>query len=774
MALLFCTSLAPNFSSAASSSTSLYKLSLKQHNTIPKIYHIHLLHCQSIFLSTTCGRGINRTRLPEITIKAKTMPMLDFDLNDTLVVENDCEPFIGQTFESQEEAYAYYNNYAKRHGYVARKDRSDTNKHGKTIRRDFYCHRGGKKPLKVVDLSKSQRHKQSSKCECKAHMRITLKKRFDIFPEEWHVTKFVKEHNHELLSSEEMRFLPANRSISQQDEKQILLYKEAGLSVRQIIRVMELEKEIKHGELSFIERDVRNLFAKVKKVVGDDDVKSLLEYMKLAKQENNLFQYAYTMDNERRLEHLFWCQSQSFALYQRYGDVVVFDTTYKVNSYDMPCGIFVGVDNHGKTILFGCALLRNEKTSTFRWLMKTFVTIMKNTPKTIITDQDPWMSEAIATELPSTKHSYCIWHITSKFSCWFSALLRTAYPDWCVAFYEAYKTTIPEEFEHKWNTMIHKYNLEENKHIQGLQNVKGFWAPAYLRDHFFGGMITTGRSEMINAFIKKFVSSNFSLKDFVKQVDIAIQEIDQRRVHNNMTATLRPISVKSKSPLEEQAFKVFTPYAFTKFQEEFFRAGQYSIIPAEGKMFTVTYFEGVTPRNHRVFWDGVSASCSCKNFEFWGILCRHILRVFSHTDCFKIPSLYLPLRWHHKTLSSLIVGEDVLHSTSDVQTTHNIMMENEVDNMDHALTDENTVHLPPKSKSKGRPKKRREKGGKELGKRTKCCSICKQAGHTKPTCPYKENISSLNGKKDSVSSSQKRLKKTHDALEINPIFTLKY
>lgn len=295
--------------------------------------------------------------------------MLDFDLNDPLMEENEYEPFLGQTFGSQEEAYVYYNNYAKRHGYVVRKDRSNT-KHGRTIRRDFYCHRGGKKPSKVVDLSKSQRQKESFRCGCKAHMRIILKRCCDIFPEEWHVTKFVKEHNHELLSFEEMRLLPANRTITEDEEKQILLYREAGLSIRQIIRVMELEKNVAHGQLSFIDRDIRNLFVKVKRMLGDDDVKNLLIYMQSAKEHNSLFQYAYTMDDDRRLEHLFWCQAQSFELYQKYGDVVVFDTTYKVNAYDMPCAIFVGVDNHGKTILFGCALLRNEKTCTFKWLMK--------------------------------------------------------------------------------------------------------------------------------------------------------------------------------------------------------------------------------------------------------------------------------------------------------------------------------------------------------------------------------------------------------------------
>ena len=97
---------------------------------------------------------------------------------------------------------------------------------------------------------------------------------------------------------------------------------------------------------------------------------NLIDYMKSSKQHNAKFQYVYTVDKESRLENLFWCHAQSFEWYSKYGDVVVFDTTYKVNTYDMPCGLFVGINNHGKTVLFGAALLRNETTHTFKWLMK--------------------------------------------------------------------------------------------------------------------------------------------------------------------------------------------------------------------------------------------------------------------------------------------------------------------------------------------------------------------------------------------------------------------
>lgn len=150
--------------------------------------------------------------------------------------------------------------------------------------------------------------------------------------------------------------------------------------------------------------------------------------------------------------------------------------------------------------------------------MQTFVTMMKKPSQTIITDQDPWMSEAIAIEMPTTKHSFCIWHITTKFSCWFTTLLQNEYQNWCRDFYTLYKMASIEEFEHNWLMIVKKYNMEKNKHVKGLYKIRMSWAPAYLRNYFFGGMTSTSRSESINGVIKRFVSSNSSLRDFVKQV----------------------------------------------------------------------------------------------------------------------------------------------------------------------------------------------------------------------------------------------------------------
>ena len=55
----------------------------------------------------------------------------------------------------------------------------------------------------------------------------------------------------------------------------------------------------------------------------------------------------------------------------------------------------------------------------------------------------------------------------------------------------------------------------------------------------------------------------------------------------------------------------------------------------------------------KVYWvpqEGI-ISCSCHQFEFSGILCRHALRVLSTGNCFQIPDRHLPLRWRRISTS---------------------------------------------------------------------------------------------------------------------------
>jgi hypothetical protein len=82
---------------------------------------------------------------------------------------------------------------------------------------------------------------------------------------------------------------------------------------------------------------------------------------------------------------MFWAHGGSVLSYQSFGDVVTFDTTYRTNLYNLPFGLFVGVNHHYQSIMFGAVLLTEETTEAFRWAFRAFVDAMGLHPRTILT-----------------------------------------------------------------------------------------------------------------------------------------------------------------------------------------------------------------------------------------------------------------------------------------------------------------------------------------------------------------------------------------------------
>ena len=58
--------------------------------------------------------------------------------------------------------------------------------------------------------------------------------------------------------------------------------------------------------------------------------------------------------------------------YGQFGDVVSFDTTYKINKENWPFAVFVGLNHHREIVTFGAVLLYDETVDSFIWLFETF------------------------------------------------------------------------------------------------------------------------------------------------------------------------------------------------------------------------------------------------------------------------------------------------------------------------------------------------------------------------------------------------------------------
>ena len=75
--------------------------------------------------------------------------------------------------------------------------------------------------------------------------------------------------------------------------------------------------------------------------------------------------------------------------YKIYGDVTIFDTTYRTIKYNHICAPFVGVNNYWKNVVFGCVFIVNDKFKLFEWLFEIFKKAMGDSClTTIFTDQD--------------------------------------------------------------------------------------------------------------------------------------------------------------------------------------------------------------------------------------------------------------------------------------------------------------------------------------------------------------------------------------------------
>ena len=108
------------------------------------------------------------------------------------------------------------------------------------------------------------------------------------------------------------------------------------------------------------------------------------------KAENENFYFDVQVHEENRIKNIFWANASCRAAYMDFGDCITFDTTYKSNKYHLPLAVFVGVNNHLQSTIFGVALMGDETVDTFKWVFSAFLQCMGgNQPITILTGLSP-------------------------------------------------------------------------------------------------------------------------------------------------------------------------------------------------------------------------------------------------------------------------------------------------------------------------------------------------------------------------------------------------
>ena len=134
--------------------------------------------------------------------------------------------------------------------------------------------------------------------------------------------------------------------------------------------------EMRYGgydKVGYTSRDLYNFYHLYKQeIIVAGDAQTIISHLMERQNRDSDFFFKYMTDGEGHLQGMFWCDTQCLLDYEVFGDVVVFDSTYKTNRYNMSLVPFVGVNHHYRTVIFGCGIISHENIESYVWLLKIF------------------------------------------------------------------------------------------------------------------------------------------------------------------------------------------------------------------------------------------------------------------------------------------------------------------------------------------------------------------------------------------------------------------
>ncbi|XP_025628901.1 protein FAR1-RELATED SEQUENCE 5-like [Arachis hypogaea] len=650
-------------------------------------------------------------------------------------------------------AFDFYNAFAKSRGFSGRK--SKTRKHNGIInRQNFVCCREGFRQKKPDNMhTRKQEPRAETRCGCKAKVQVS----FDAVSGRWIVSKFSDLHNHDLLPPIFTAMLPGHRKIPAADIEQINIMRKGGLGTAHIFAALSSQSG-GHHNVPFLPRDLYNQVAQQRRRLKGD-ASAALQFLRKMKSIDPVMVIRYEVDRFHSIKNLFWCDGISQMDYQLFGDVLAFDATYKKNKYHCPLVIFSGVNNHNRTVVFAAALVCDESEQTYIWLLKSLLEAMKGkAPISVITDGALSMKNAIEKVFPNAHHRLCAWHLIRN------ATSNVGNPRFTSQFKKCmlgdYEVGV---FRSKWDRMVEEFDVQDKQWIIDMYDNRHSWATAHIRGKFFAGFRTTSRCEGLHSVIAKYVKSRYNLRDFVEHFDRCVAYI---RFKDSLAdfecAHGVPVMQTHLLSLEKSAANLYTREVFFLFRPIIIRSGSMKVLDCidvgSYMLYTVVKYGSPNDTWQVSFCDlPMEFTCSCMRMESFGIPCEHILSVLVTLDICELPKCLVLDRWTKnvkqqiqdtrgftwdclkstqywclmdwfRLVATLSAGkDDRFRSMRDWAI--NTVDKMKADDIASAVASSSAIpatHTDPRDP----PIRRRAKD--RAGQR---CSICRELGHNKTTCP---------------------------------------
>ncbi|XP_074303830.1 putative protein FAR1-RELATED SEQUENCE 10 [Silene latifolia] len=247
----------------------------------------------------------------------------------------------------------------------------------------------------------------------------------------------------------------------------------------------------------------------------DRDGRNSVQYMLHLANEANYLSESIKHPETKKLTHAWFTHPEAVQMFKAWPNVIIIDSTYKTNKYGLILVQCVGVTPVGKSFLIGYALIENEGTEGYKWVLRRLESLLEPgvRPTVIVTDHERGLVTALSAVFRTSHHFLFLFHVYTAIEARATNMERNGNFGKALA-HGAWKKVVEaktfDECTMEWNELQKKYC----GHPALISYLELTW---WHKIHMFGkcftnlvlhfGNTTTSRVESAHAQLKMWLGS---------------------------------------------------------------------------------------------------------------------------------------------------------------------------------------------------------------------------------------------------------------------------
>ncbi|KAK6207460.1 hypothetical protein QIS74_00794 [Colletotrichum tabaci] len=408
-------------------------------------------------------------------------------------------PLIGKDFPSLEAAHEALTAASHRDGFNTRIYRRRPSAESPNIA-IFECTHAARRDIKQMRMAEQthdSKRRQGSTFATGCRWQIAAK----LGPDGWSIRavggKGRDSHNHPFNHA--TAFPRYRHQVLQGKSEAIVNSWNSGIRPYQILAALHAEGKEYDG---ITVRDILNLLA----VHRRDQLggKTPIEWLFAQLEDSSKYWYRHKQDAKGHVTSLFIAPLSAIAMLRQHPDVLLMDSTYKTNRFNLPLFNVCGTTANNFAFQVASCFLSAEKEDNYRWAIAVLVELLYEhdiqLPQVTCTDREIALLTALDTN-PSFRHVphlLCRWHVNlnvlAKTRRFFPAATKN--PDGTVTRHPSFQA-----FLDQWNKVLH--SSTPAKYADLLHDLSSSGYPLKAVEYVVNTWLNPWRAKIVAAWVNK-------------------------------------------------------------------------------------------------------------------------------------------------------------------------------------------------------------------------------------------------------------------------------